>query len=239
MRGAPVVPLSGLAGDGHRPADEGGARRSTRSGTAASRPRKLNHWLGEALERHPPPAVSGRRIKIRYMTQVKARPPHFAIFGNQLDALPKSYRATWSTACAKPSTCRACRSAWRCAAEQEPVCRQGRQDARSVASKPDGPAKSVKKKIASRKSGVGWTRLAAERKAGKAPRGKPAGPASFGEWRAAEPRAVARRQAGRFGGSRSAHHADGTGHHPDRQTGSCGVSTFVLREIEDLARLGP
>ena len=35
--------------------------------------------------------MSGRRIKIRYMTQIKARPPHFAIFGNQLDALPKSY----------------------------------------------------------------------------------------------------------------------------------------------------
>ena len=35
--------------------------------------------------------MSGRRIKIRYMTQVKARPPHFAMFGNQLDALPKSY----------------------------------------------------------------------------------------------------------------------------------------------------
>jgi hypothetical protein len=38
-----------------------------------------------------PPAVSGRRIKIRYATQVKARPPHFALFGNQLSDLPKSY----------------------------------------------------------------------------------------------------------------------------------------------------
>ena len=37
------------------------------------------------------PRCRGRRIKIRYMTQMKARPPHFAIFGNQLDALPKSY----------------------------------------------------------------------------------------------------------------------------------------------------
>ena len=52
---------------------------------------KLNQWLEGALEANPPPAVSGRRIKIRYMTQIKARPPHFAIFGNQLDALPKSY----------------------------------------------------------------------------------------------------------------------------------------------------
>ncbi|HLM42067.1 MAG TPA: ribosome biogenesis GTPase Der, partial [Microvirga sp.] len=52
---------------------------------------KLNQWLGEATGANPPPAVSGRRIKIRYMTQVKSRPPHFAVFGNQLDALPKSY----------------------------------------------------------------------------------------------------------------------------------------------------
>jgi GTP-binding protein len=52
---------------------------------------RLNEWLAEVLASHPPPAVSGRRIKIRYMTQVKARPPHFAIFGNQLDALPTSY----------------------------------------------------------------------------------------------------------------------------------------------------
>jgi GTPase len=51
----------------------------------------LNGWLGEAVAAHAPPAVSGRRIKIRYMTQVKARPPHFAVFGNQLDALPKAY----------------------------------------------------------------------------------------------------------------------------------------------------
>ncbi len=43
------------------------------------------------LEHHPPPAVSGRRVKIRYMTQVKTRPPHFALFGAQLDALPESY----------------------------------------------------------------------------------------------------------------------------------------------------
>ncbi|MBY0256040.1 MAG: ribosome biogenesis GTPase Der, partial [Methylobacterium sp.] len=52
---------------------------------------RINDWLSEALQRNPPPAVSGRRIKIRYATQVKSRPPHFALFGNQLDGLPKSY----------------------------------------------------------------------------------------------------------------------------------------------------
>jgi GTP-binding protein len=52
----------------------------------------LNRFLEGALMRHAPPAVSGRRVRIRYMTQVKSRPPTFALFGNQLDALPKAYQ---------------------------------------------------------------------------------------------------------------------------------------------------
>jgi len=51
----------------------------------------LNRWLERMIERNPPPAPSGRRIKIRYMTQASARPPTFAIFGNQLSKLPDSY----------------------------------------------------------------------------------------------------------------------------------------------------
>jgi GTP-binding protein len=90
VRGAPVVPLSGLAGSGIDPLMKAVTdvhhTWNRRISTA-----KLNQWLQEALEANPPPAVSGRRIKIRYMTQVKSRPPHFAVFGNQLDALPKSY----------------------------------------------------------------------------------------------------------------------------------------------------
>ncbi|MFN0194789.1 MAG: ribosome biogenesis GTPase Der [Aestuariivirga sp.] len=52
---------------------------------------QLNRWLEVMLERNPPPAPSGRRIKIRYATQANARPPTFAIFGNQLRKLPDSY----------------------------------------------------------------------------------------------------------------------------------------------------
>ena len=52
---------------------------------------QLNRWLEAMLERNPPPAPSGRRIKIRYATQVNARPPTFSLFGNQLDNLPESY----------------------------------------------------------------------------------------------------------------------------------------------------
>jgi GTP-binding protein len=90
VRGVAVVPLSGLAGTGFDPLMRAIFETfeiwNRRIPTA-----KLNQWLADATAANPPPAVSGRRIKIRYMTQVKARPPHFAVFGNQLDALPKSY----------------------------------------------------------------------------------------------------------------------------------------------------
>jgi len=90
IRGCPVVPVSGTTGRG---LDE--LMQATihvheiwnkRISTA-----RLNRWLLAALEETPPPAVAGRRIKIRYMTQPKSRPPHFVLFGNQLDDLPTSY----------------------------------------------------------------------------------------------------------------------------------------------------
>lgn len=52
---------------------------------------QVNRWLEAAIERNPPPAPSGRRIKIRYATQASARPPTFALFGNQLSKMPESY----------------------------------------------------------------------------------------------------------------------------------------------------
>ncbi|MCA1967907.1 unnamed protein product [Ciceribacter sp. T2.26MG-112.2] len=52
---------------------------------------KLNRWLEHTQVQHPPPAVSGRRIKLKYMTQVKARPPAFMISCTRADALPESY----------------------------------------------------------------------------------------------------------------------------------------------------
>lgn len=52
---------------------------------------KLNRWLIELTDRHPPPLVRGRPIKLRYITQVKARPPTFALWVSRPDDLPKSY----------------------------------------------------------------------------------------------------------------------------------------------------
>lgn len=51
----------------------------------------LNRWFDDALAANPPPAPGGRRVKLRYITQVGTRPPRFVIFGSRLDDLPKSY----------------------------------------------------------------------------------------------------------------------------------------------------
>jgi GTP-binding protein len=53
---------------------------------------QLNRWFEEAVERNPPPAPGGKRIKLRYITQVGSRPPSFVVFGSRLEAVPESYR---------------------------------------------------------------------------------------------------------------------------------------------------
>ncbi|MFM7027516.1 MAG: ribosome biogenesis GTPase Der [Chakrabartia sp.] len=52
----------------------------------------LNRWFETALTKNPPPAPGGKRIKLRYVTQIKSRPPSFVVFGNRVDDLPESYR---------------------------------------------------------------------------------------------------------------------------------------------------
>jgi len=51
----------------------------------------LNRWLQAMTEAHPPPVVRGRRIRLRYMTQAKSRPPTFVLFSQRADKLPESY----------------------------------------------------------------------------------------------------------------------------------------------------
>ena len=91
LRGTRVIPVAGLTGahvdkllEAVMATDE---IWNTRISTG-----RLNRWLAPVIDSTPPPAVSGRRIKIRYMTQPKARPPHFVLFGNQLDELAESYQ---------------------------------------------------------------------------------------------------------------------------------------------------
>jgi GTP-binding protein len=53
---------------------------------------QLNRWFERALEANPPPAPGGKRVKMRYITQNKTRPPSFVLFGTRVDSLPESYK---------------------------------------------------------------------------------------------------------------------------------------------------
>jgi GTP-binding protein len=53
---------------------------------------ELNRWFERAIDTNPPPAPGGKRIKLRYITQVTTRPPTFVVFGNRVDSIPESYR---------------------------------------------------------------------------------------------------------------------------------------------------
>ena len=91
LRGAPMVALSAETGRGLErlmPAViKAHANWSTKVKT-----RDLNDWLAMAVQRHPPPAVNGKRIKPKYMVQTKGRPPTFVLFATRADQLPESYR---------------------------------------------------------------------------------------------------------------------------------------------------
>ena len=91
LRGAPLVTLSGETGRGVdrlMPA----VFKTHRDWATKVKTRDLNDWLGMAVQRHPPPAVHGRRIKPKYMAQTKARPPTFVLFSSRAEHLPEQYR---------------------------------------------------------------------------------------------------------------------------------------------------
>ncbi|MDQ0303463.1 ribosome biogenesis GTPase Der [Ancylobacter polymorphus] len=90
VKGAPVVLVSGLTGEGlDRLVRAVQQTHEVWNRRVSTNP--LNRWLIETTDQHPPPAVSGRRIKLRYITQPKARPPSFVLFCSRADALPESY----------------------------------------------------------------------------------------------------------------------------------------------------
>ncbi len=90
VKGVPVVTLSALTG---RNLDElmGAVFEAYGAWNLRVPTAQLNRWLEEATAAHPPPVVSGRRVRLRYMTQVKARPPSFALFASRTEELPESY----------------------------------------------------------------------------------------------------------------------------------------------------
>ncbi len=90
LRGAPMVMVSAKTGKGLDRLNAAILRAyavwNMRISTA-----KLNRWLTGMLESHPPPAPGGKRLRLRYMTQVKTRPPSFVVMCSHPDAVPTSY----------------------------------------------------------------------------------------------------------------------------------------------------
>ena len=91
VRGLPLFAVSGRTGKGLDTMIAGAFTLreawSRRVPTAG-----LNRWFDDALSANPPPAPGGKRIKMRYITQIKTRPPSFVVFGSRLDSVPESYR---------------------------------------------------------------------------------------------------------------------------------------------------
>jgi GTPase len=91
VKGVPVIAVSGLTGTGLDRLMQAIVDSHTiwnrRVPTSA-----LNRWLNDAIAAHPPPAVSGRRLKLNYITQAKSRPPSFVLFCTRADAVPDAYQ---------------------------------------------------------------------------------------------------------------------------------------------------
>jgi len=91
VKDVPLVAVSGLTGEGldrlMQAVVDAHEVWNRRVPTAA-----LNRWFEEALSAHPPPAVSGRRLKLNYITQAKSRPPSFVLFCTRADELPDAYK---------------------------------------------------------------------------------------------------------------------------------------------------
>jgi GTPase len=91
IKGVPVMALSARSGEGldrlMAAVMEAHAVWNRRAPTAA-----LNRFLAQAIAAHPPPALGGRRLRLDYITQPKARPPSFVLFASRASALPETYR---------------------------------------------------------------------------------------------------------------------------------------------------
>jgi GTPase len=91
LKGVPVLAVSAATGKGLdqmlKAAFEARDSWNRRVSTG-----QLNRWFEEAVAANPPPAPGGKRIKLRYVTQARNRPPTFVVFGNRTDQLPDSYR---------------------------------------------------------------------------------------------------------------------------------------------------
>jgi GTP-binding protein len=91
LKGVPLVAVSGLTGEGLERLMQAIVDAyevwNKRVPTSA-----LNRWFEHATSAHPPPAVSGRSLRLNYITQAKSRPPSFVVFCTRADAVPDAYK---------------------------------------------------------------------------------------------------------------------------------------------------
>ena len=92
MKGVPLVAVSAPHRRGPRPADAGDRRCLRSLEQARADQRRSIAGSSTPIEAHPPPAVSGRRLRLNYITQAKARPPSFVVFCTRADAVPDAYK---------------------------------------------------------------------------------------------------------------------------------------------------
>jgi len=91
LKGSPFVALSSHSGRGVErlmPA----VLQAHATWSVKVKTKDLNDWLAMATQRHPPPAVDGKRIKPKYMAQTKARPPTFVLMASRAEAMPEQYK---------------------------------------------------------------------------------------------------------------------------------------------------
>jgi len=90
-RGAPLVTVAAQSGVGLDRLMKA-VEEAHEDWTARVKTKDLNEWLYAQIARHPPPAVGGKRIKPRYLTQIKARPPTFVLISSRAEEMPESYK---------------------------------------------------------------------------------------------------------------------------------------------------
>jgi GTP-binding protein len=90
-RGAPLVTVAAQSGVGLDRLMKA-VEEAHEDWTARVKTKDLNEWLYDTIARHPPPAVGGKRIKPRYLTQIKARPPTFVLIASRAEEMPESYK---------------------------------------------------------------------------------------------------------------------------------------------------
>jgi GTP-binding protein len=149
VKGTPLVALSAETGRGLdklMPAVFG----MYKNWSTKVKTRDLNDWLAMAVQRHPPPAVNGRRIKPKYMAQLKGRPPTFVLFASRAEHMPDQYRRYLINGLRESFDLPGVPIRITIKSGKNPYADEG-EGWRKQADRPDGPSKAFKEKALQRK----------------------------------------------------------------------------------------